>query len=179
MTGDEFVGRHNKRPSDTIDRTGALIASMEGRQVSYQNPIPQIALQNGLSRHAGLDKLDLPLYLTQISLVLRYTLSETINRISDSDYRICHLTCSLINVGKSRMHLPLHIGEACANSIKAGIHVTKQVSKPCIYSLITPGMLFEQIIKAGIHVTKQISKSCIYSLITPGLLFEQIIKALI
>ena len=73
-----FPVRHKKRPSDMIDRTSALSGGMESKRISYQNLIPQVALQHGFSRHAGLDKLDLPLCLAQIPLVLRYTLPETI-----------------------------------------------------------------------------------------------------
>ena len=36
---DEFVGRHNKRPSDTIDQMGALVSGMEGKRLRYQDLI--------------------------------------------------------------------------------------------------------------------------------------------
>ena len=36
---DEFVGRHNKRPSDTIDQMGALASGMEGKRLKYQDLI--------------------------------------------------------------------------------------------------------------------------------------------
>ena len=34
---DEFVGRHNKRPSDTIDQMGALVSGMEGKRLRYKD----------------------------------------------------------------------------------------------------------------------------------------------
>ena len=33
---DEFEGRHNKRPSDTINQMGALMSEVEGRRLGYQ-----------------------------------------------------------------------------------------------------------------------------------------------
>ena len=36
---DEFVGRHNRRPSDTIDQMGALVVGMEGKRIRYQDLI--------------------------------------------------------------------------------------------------------------------------------------------
>lgn len=56
---------------DEAGLTSALNGGMESKRISYQNLIPQVALQNGFSRHAGLDKLDLPLCLAQIPLGLR------------------------------------------------------------------------------------------------------------
>ncbi|MCY4513986.1 MAG: transposase [Candidatus Tectomicrobia bacterium] len=36
---DEFVGRHNKRPSGTIDQMGAFVSGMEGKRIRYQDLI--------------------------------------------------------------------------------------------------------------------------------------------
>ena len=36
---DEFVGRHNKRPSDAIDQMGALVSGMEGKRLRYDDLI--------------------------------------------------------------------------------------------------------------------------------------------
>ena len=36
---DEFVGRHNKRPSDTIDQMGAIVQGMEGKRLRYKDLI--------------------------------------------------------------------------------------------------------------------------------------------
>ena len=33
----EFVGRHNLRPSDTLDQMGAIVLSMEGKRLTYEN----------------------------------------------------------------------------------------------------------------------------------------------
>ena len=35
---DEFVGRHNKRPSDTNDQMGALVSGIEEKRLVYQGP---------------------------------------------------------------------------------------------------------------------------------------------
>lgn len=35
----EFVGRYNKRPSDTIDQMGAIVQGMEGKRLKYADLI--------------------------------------------------------------------------------------------------------------------------------------------
>ena len=33
---DEFVGTHNRRPSDTIDQMGAFVSGMDGKRLSIK-----------------------------------------------------------------------------------------------------------------------------------------------
>lgn len=40
----EFVGRHNKRPLDTMDQMGAMVKGMEGKRMTY----PTLTADNGL-----------------------------------------------------------------------------------------------------------------------------------
>ena len=43
----EFVGRHNKRSSDTIDQIGSVIQGMEGKRLSFANLIAPNGLDSG------------------------------------------------------------------------------------------------------------------------------------
>ena len=43
----EFVGRHNKRPSDTIDQMGGLVEGMEGKRLKYDNLIAPNGMDSG------------------------------------------------------------------------------------------------------------------------------------
>ena len=44
---DEFAGRHNGRPMDTIDQMGALIGGMEGKRLQYADLIAPNGLPSG------------------------------------------------------------------------------------------------------------------------------------
>ncbi len=43
----EFVGRHNKRPSDTVDQMGAIVKGMEGKRLHYAELIADNGLESG------------------------------------------------------------------------------------------------------------------------------------
>ena len=43
----EFVGRHNRRPSDTLDQMGALAKGMEGKRLKYDDLIAPNGLDSG------------------------------------------------------------------------------------------------------------------------------------
>ena len=43
----EYVGRHNERPSDTIDQMGAVVRGMEGKRLSYADLIAPNGLESG------------------------------------------------------------------------------------------------------------------------------------
>ena len=43
----EFVGRHNRRPSDTLDQMGALVGGMEGKRLKYAELIAPNGLPSG------------------------------------------------------------------------------------------------------------------------------------
>ena len=43
----EFAGRHNKRPSDTLDQMGALVKGMEGKRLKYSELIEPNGLPSG------------------------------------------------------------------------------------------------------------------------------------
>ena len=47
---DEFVGRHNKRPLDTMDQMGALLQGMEGKRLPYAILIAESGPELGMSR---------------------------------------------------------------------------------------------------------------------------------
>ena len=43
----EFAGRHNRRPSDTLDQMGALVGGMEGKRLKYAELIAPNGLESG------------------------------------------------------------------------------------------------------------------------------------
>lgn len=43
----EFVGRHNKRPLDTVDQMGALVRGMDGKRLRYAELIADNGLESG------------------------------------------------------------------------------------------------------------------------------------
>ena len=43
----EFVGRHNKRPLDTMDQMGALVRGMDGKRLKYAELIAPNGLPSG------------------------------------------------------------------------------------------------------------------------------------
>lgn len=44
---DEFAGRHNRRPLDTVDQIGALMQNMEGKRLKYASLIAPNGLESG------------------------------------------------------------------------------------------------------------------------------------
>ena len=43
----EFAGRHNKRPSDTLDQMGAMVRGMDGKRLKYAELIAPNGLESG------------------------------------------------------------------------------------------------------------------------------------